>query len=359
MKGEEHTEMDHHRVPILIVLFSITFCISFVLDLVLGSVDIPLHETFSIIMGNYIGDASRETIIMDLRLPRAIAASFGGAALSVAGLQMQTLFRNPLADSYILGISSGATLGVALVVLLAGGTAGGTLPQLLRSMGLFGSATVVSAAFLGSAAVLMIVLFVSRRIESTVTILILGLMFGYVISSVVTVLVHFSDPDKVKAFSEWTFGTFDIRWTEISILVPVISVALLMSFLLSKPLNALLLGEGYAMSMGMNFKRIRIAIIITTALLAGAVTAFCGPIAFLGVAVPHLCRGVFVTADHRILVPACIIIGGCLALLSDLIAHLPGSSLTLPLSAVTSMFGAPVVIWVVLRGSRFGRGVSI
>jgi iron complex transport system permease protein len=348
-----------YRTPLLMVFFLIALCFFFMLDLVFGSVNIPLGETFAVLTGNVPTDNAWVTIIMDLRLPRACAALFGGAALAVAGLLMQTLFRNPLAGPFILGISSGASLGVAVVILLFSGVSAATLPQMLRGLGFFGSAAVALAAFLGSSAVLMIVLFVSRKIESNVTILILGLMFGYITNALVTVLVHFSDPEKVKAFSEWTFGTFDIRWAEISILVPVIIIALILSFLLTKPLNALLLGEEYAASMGMNFNRTRSFLIVITALLAGVVTAFCGPITFLGVAVPHLCRGVFVTADHRILVPGCTLLGGGLALFADMIAHLPGSSLTLPLSAVTSMLGAPVIVWVILHGNKLGRGISV
>ncbi|WP_406657145.1 iron ABC transporter permease [Methanolobus sp. ZRKC2] len=359
MISEVRSGNDSGRTFLLMVCFLIAFCIFFLLDLVLGSVSIPLQDTFAVLTGNVHADESWRTIIMELRLPRVFAATFGGAALAVAGLLMQTLFRNPLAGPFILGISSGASLGVALIILLIGGVTAATLPQLLRSLGLFGSAAIAVAAFLGSSAVLMIVLFVSRKIESSVTILILGLMFGYITSSLVTVLVHFSDPEKVKAFSEWTFGTFDIRWAEVGILVPTIVIALILSFLLTKPLNALLLGENYAASMGMNFKATRTYLIIITALLAGVVTAFCGPIAFLGVAVPHLCRGIFVTADHRILVPGCIILGAGLALFADMVAHLPGSNLTLPLSAVTSMLGAPVIIWVILRGSKTGRGVTV
>ncbi|ETA66929.1 ABC-type Fe3+-siderophore transport system, permease component [Methanolobus tindarius DSM 2278] len=347
------------RTALLLGFFLIALFFFFVLDLVFGSVNIPLGETLSVILGNTPVDDSSKIIIMDLRLPRALAAVFGGAALAVAGLLMQTLFRNPLAGPFILGISSGASLGVAIVILLFGGVSAATLPQMLRSLGFLGSATVAMAAFLGSSAVLMIVLFVSRKIQSNVTILILGLMFGYITNALVTILIHFSDPEKVKAFSEWTFGTFDIRWTEISILAPVIIIALIFAFLLTKPLNALLLGEEYATSMGMNFSKTRSYLIIITALLAGVVTAFCGPITFLGVAVPHLCRGIFVTADHRILVPGCTLIGGGLALFADMIAHLPGSSLTLPLSSVTSMLGAPVIIWVILYGNKLGRGVSV
>ncbi|WP_207205298.1 iron ABC transporter permease [Methanolobus psychrotolerans] len=347
------------RTPLLMMFFLIALFFFFALDLVLGSVNIPLGDTFSVLLGKVPLDESSEVIIMNLRLPRALAAAFGGAALAVAGLLMQTLFRNPLAGPFILGISSGASLGVAIIVLLFGGVSAATLPQMLRSTGFLGSATVAIAAFIGSSAVLMIVLFVSRKIDSNVTILILGLMFGYITDSLVTVLIHFSDPEKVKAFSEWTFGTFDVRWAEISILVPVIIIALILSFLLTKPLNALLLGEEYATSMGMSLSRTRSYLIVITALLAGIVTAFCGPIAFLGVAVPHLCKGVFVTADHRILVPGCTLLGGGLALFADMIAHLPGSNLTLPLSSVTSMLGAPVIIWVILYGNKLGRGVSV
>ncbi|SFM27040.1 iron ABC transporter permease [Methanolobus profundi] len=347
------------RTTLILFTLLIALCLFFTLDLVLGSVNIPLEETFSVLFGNIPLNDPSNIIIMDLRLPRALAAAFGGAALAVAGLLMQTLFRNPLAGPFILGISSGASLGVAIVILLFGGVSATTLPQMLRAFGFLGSATVAMAAFIGSSAVLMIVLFVSRKIESNVTILILGLMFGYITNSLVTILIHFSDPEKVKAFSEWTFGTFDIRWAEVSILVPVIILALIFSFLLTKPLNALLLGEEYATSMGMNFNRTRSYLIVITALLAGVVTAFCGPITFLGVAVPHLCRGIFVTADHRILVPGCTLLGASLALFADMIAHLPGSSLTLPLSSVTSMLGAPVIIWVILYGNKIGRGVSV
>jgi iron complex transport system permease protein len=269
------------------------------------------------------------------------------------------LFRNPLAGPFILGISSGASLGVALVILVAGSTAAATVPQLLRLLGFAGNAAVVIAAFLGSSAVMMAVLFVSRKIENSTTILIMGLMFGYIASSLVTVLVHFSNPDQVKAFLEWSFGSFAVQWTEVSIMAPLIGIAMFSAFFLSKDLNALLLGEKYAASMGLNIKRARAGIIINTAFLAGTVTAFCGPISFLGVAVPHLCRGIFMTSDHRILIPACVILGGGLSLFSDMVAHLPGSSYILPLNAITSLLGAPVVIWIILHGSRHGQGVSV
>ncbi|TQD29542.1 iron ABC transporter permease [Methanolobus vulcani] len=354
MKVNERGWDSSSRAVLLMVFSLAALFIFFMLDLILGSVNIPFQDTLAILLGNKMVNDSWQIIIMDMRLPKAFAAAFGGAALAVAGLLMQTLFRNPLAGPFTLGISSGASLGVAIVILLVGGGTATTIPQMLAGLGSFGSAAVAIAAFAGSSAVLMIVLFISRKVESSVTILILGLMFGYAATSLVTILVHFSDPEKVKAFTEWTYGSFDIRCAEVSILVPIISIALISSFLLIKPLNALLLGEKYAESMGMNFKTTRHYLIIITALLAGTVTAFCGPIAFLGVAVPHLCRGLFLTADHRILVPGCIILGGSLALFSDLVAHLPGSNLTLPLSAVTSMLGAPVIIWVVLRGNKLG-----
>ncbi|SES70274.1 iron complex transport system permease protein [Methanococcoides vulcani] len=341
----------------LMTLFIVLLSTFFVLDLVLGSVKIPVDAVISILLGQDVQKESWEGIILNFRLPRACAAVFGGSALAVAGLQMQTLFRNPLAGPYILGISSGASLGVALIVLSAGAS---TASALVSGMGLMGDAGVAMAAFIGSSTVMLIVLFVSRRVENSMTILILGLMFGYVTSSVVTVLMHFSAAERVQAFIIWTFGSFaGVTWQQVYIMTLFSITGLVTSFLLAKPLNALLLGERYATSMGMNFSRTRSLIIISTALLAGTVTAFCGPIAFLGVAVPHLCRGIFVTADHRTLVPACALVGAFLALASDLLAQMPGSDLMLPLNSITSLLGAPVVIWVVIRGSKSGRGVSI
>jgi iron complex transport system permease protein len=281
----------------------------------------------------------------------ALTALLAGAALAVSGLQMQTLFRNPLSDPFVLGISSGASLGVALVVLGAGVAAGlGSGTKLLGGLSLAGDVGITVAAILGSLLVLLLVLAVSRRVQSTMTLLILGLMFGYATSALVSVMLYFSIADRIQAYISWTFGTFGgVTWSQMQVLAPTILIGLLLAFLLMKPLNALLLGETYARSMGLNVRRVRLAIITSAAMLAGVVTAFCGPIGFLGIAVPHFCRSLFGTSDHRVLLPAVTMMGAILALAADLVASLPGSQLTLPLNAVTALIGAPVVTWVILR----------
>ncbi len=319
---------------------------AFILSLVMGSVTIPLADILKIMTGGQPARATWATIVLDFRLPKALTALLAGAALGVSGLQMQTLFRNPLADPFVLGVSSGASLGVALVVLGVGTT--GSL--LLAGLGLTGDFGLTAAAFIGAAITLFLVVSVAPRVQSVMTLLILGLMFGYATSAVVTLLLYFSLTERIKAYMSWTFGSFGgVTWSQMPIFIPVILVGLVSAFLLSKPLNALLLGEGYARSMGMNVRRGRLAIITSTALLAGTVTAFCGPIGFLGLAVPHLCRAILGTSDHKLLIPATVMLGGTLALVADLIAQLPGNQIVLPLNAVTALIGAPVVIWIILR----------
>lgn len=318
----------------------------FALSLGVGSVSIPLDAVVAILWGEAEQKPSWHHIIYAIRLPRALTALWAGAALSASGLQMQTLFRNPLADPFILGISAGASLGVALVVLGTGDTGAG----LLAGLGIWGQAGVVVAAVIGAAVVLGLVLLVGRRVQHAMTLLILGLMFGYLTSAVVSVLLYFSIPEQVQAYVLWTFGSFgSVAWGQLIFLTPVVLVGLGIAGLLVKPLNALLLGETYARSMGLGTQRARLWIIVSAALLAGAVTAYCGPIGFLGVAVPHLCRALFNTSDHRVLLPASVLLGGSLALSADLVARLPGSEATLPLNAVTALIGAPVVTWIILR----------
>ncbi len=318
----------------------------FLVSLALGSVNIPLKEIIHVLLG---GEASRESwtnIVLKFRLPKALTASLAGASLAVGGLMMQTLFRNPLADPFVLGISSGASLGAALVVLTAG-TVGGTL---LAGLGFFGDFSLAAAASIGAGLVMMLVLIAARRVQSSVTLLILGLMFGYMTSAFVSLLLYFNLPERVQAYINWTFGSFGgVTWGQMQILAPVVIAGLGLSIGLTKSLNALLLGESYARSMGLNVRRTRLVIVVTTALLAGAVTAFCGPIGFLGLAVPHLARGLFGTSDHRVLMPGTILMGAIVALIAALIAELPGSRLILPLNAVTALLGAPVVIYVILR----------
>jgi iron complex transport system permease protein len=320
--------------------------VAFALSLSLGSVQIPVTDIVSILLG---GEGTRPvwaTIVHTIRLPKAITAMLAGAALSVSGLQMQTLFRNPLADPFVLGINSGASLGVAIVVL-AFGSVGSAL---LAGLGMLGDLSLAFAASLGAAIVLGCVLVISRKVQSVMTLLILGLMFGYATSAFVSVLLYFSIPERIQAFIIWTFGSFGgVTWRQMVVLAPAISVGLVLAFSTMKPLNALLLGENYAQSMGVPVKRVRIWTLLGASILAGVTTAFCGPIAFLGLAVPHLCRSLLNTSDHRLLMPSVTLLGGTLALLADVISRMPGSQVTLPLNAVTSLIGAPVVIWVILR----------
>lgn len=333
------------RRGLLLVLLGLVVG-AFIMSLVAGSVSIPLGDILKILTGGQPARATWATIVVDFRLPKALTALLAGAALGVSGLQMQTLFRNPLADPFVLGVSSGASLGVALVVLGVGTT--GSL--LLAGLGLTGDFGLTVAAFIGAAVTLVLVVSVASRVQSVMTLLILGLMFGYATSAVVTLLLYFSLNDRIKAYMSWTFGSFGgVTWGQMPIFIPVIVVGIGSAFLLSKPLNALLLGEGYARSMGMNVRRSRLVIITSTALLAGTVTAFCGPIGFLGLAVPHLCRAILGTSDHKLLIPATAMLGATLALVADLIAQLPGNQLVLPLNAVTALIGAPVVIWIILR----------
>ena len=323
-------------------LLAALFCLS----IALGSVRIPLADVFTVLAGGEAQKATWTTIVLKFRLPKALTAALAGAALAVAGLQMQTLFRNPLAGPFVLGISSGASLGVALIVLGVG-TSGASL---LAGLGLLGDFGVALAASLGAATVLGAVLLVARRVNNSMTLLILGLMFGYATSALVSVMLYFSIAERIQAYISWTFGTFgSVTWSQMVVLAPTVLTALLVAHLAAKPLNALLLGETYARSMGLNVSRARLWIVASASILAGVITAFCGPIAFLGVAVPHLCRSLFNTSDHRILLPAVSLLGAMLALAADLIAHLPGSSITLPLNAVTALIGAPVVTWVILR----------
>ena len=326
------------------------------LDLALGSVHIPLDQLLKILLGGEPERSSWRQIVLIFRLPRALTAILAGAALSVSGLLMQTLFRNPLAGPFVLGINAGASLGVALVVLSVGSA--GTV-ALLSHLGFLAELGMVIAACLGAAVVFGAVLFVSRRVQSSMTLLILGLMFGYVTSAVVSLLLYFSIAERIQAYLTWQFGSFGgVTWSQMAILAPTVLLGLIVAHLLSKPLNALLLGETYARSMGLTVKRAHFWMIGSASVLAGAITAFCGPIGFLGVAVPHLCRGLFNTSDHRILVPATTLMGASLALLADLMAHLPGSQTVLPLNAVTALIGAPVVIWVILRQRNLRRSFA-
>ncbi|NWF67751.1 MAG: iron ABC transporter permease [Chloroflexi bacterium] len=319
---------------------------AFVLSVGLGSVNIPLGDVLTTLTGGQPARAAWQTIILDFRLPKALTAMLAGAALAISGLQMQTLFRNPLADPFVLGINAGASLGVALVVLAVGTTGA----AMLAGLGLLGDMSLTTAAVLGAALSLALVLAVARRVGSVTTLLVIGLMFGYAVGALVSLLMYFSIPERIQAFINWGFGSFGgVTWQQMPLFAPLLLAGLLLSWLSVKPLNALLLGEDYARSMGVNVRRARLGIIAGGALLAGTVTAFCGPVAFLGIAVPHVCRSLLRTSDHRALIPACLLAGALWALGADLAARLPSSEIVLPLNAVMALLGAPVVAWILWR----------
>lgn len=320
----------------------------FLLNLSLGSVYIPFDQIVKVLWGAPIEKEAWKYIILDFRLPKAFTALIAGSALGCAGLQLQTLFRNPLAGPFVLGISSGASLGVALVVM-AGNIVGG-------GVWLYSQNMILLAATAGAALVMLLVVLVSARVQDGMTLLIIGLMFGSLAGAVVSILQFFSEAEQVQAFLIWTFGSLSgTTWQELQLLLPVCLLALFLSIFLAKPLNALLLGERYAESMGVSIKTIRLWIILFSSVLTGSITAFCGPIAFVGLAVPHLTRLLLPTADHRRLLPA-VMLGGAVLLLScDIVAQMPGSEKVLPINVVTSLVGAPVVIWLIVRRRNISK----
>jgi len=341
------------RPSIVITLMLVALVAVFVLSLAISSVWVPLDQVLAILTGADSGLGSYYKVIHDVRLPRSLTAILAGAALGIAGLQMQTLFRNPLADPFALGIASGASLGVALVLLTSGAAVSGVFTS---SLGLAGDAIVTAASIAGAGLAIGVVLGLSNRVESPATVLIVGLMFGYAAQAFVTVLVAGTDPDKLQRWVAWGFGSFsDVSWSKMSIFAPLLLAGLAISAATTKQLNALLLGENYASSMGLNVRRMRLLTMAGASILGGVVTAFCGPIAFLGIAIPHMCRGLLGTSDHRSLVPATILMGAIIALVSQIIALLPslvGNSGVFPLNAVTSLIGAPVVVLVLMRNRK-------
>ena len=319
----------------------------FFLDISLGSVYIPIEEVFNILVGGEIEKSSWQNIILKFRVPRALTAIAVGAALAVSGLQMQTLFRNPLAGPFVLGISSGASLGVALLML-----AGSLFTTTFFTSGLGDWLTVIAAS-LGSGLVLLLVVAVSTRVRDSMTLLIIGLMFGSLTGAIVSILQYFSTGEEIQLYLFWTFGSLGgLDINELKVLGIIVVIGLAVTVAIIKPLNALLLSENYARNLGVNIKTSRLLIILSTSLLAGSVTAFCGPIAFIGLAVPHLARLLFNTSDHKVLMPAAALTGIIVMLVCDIISQVPGSQSILPINAITSLLGAPVVIWIILsKGS--------
>ena len=329
--------MQRHST-ILFVILSLLLVILFVLDLLIGSVHIPLRDILGTLFGGDV-DASTRLIVLDIRLIKAIVAILAGMALSVSGLQMQTLFRNPLAGPYVLGISSGASLGVAIFILgmpLLGVATNSTL----SSVGTAG------AAWFGSALILAFVASVSTRIKDIMVILILGMMISSGVSAVVQILQYLSNEEALKSFVIWTMGSLgDVTTNQLHLMLPAVLLGLVVSVAVIKPLNLLLLGEQYARTMGLNVRRSRYLIFLSTTLLAGTVTAFCGPIGFVGLAIPHIARMLFSNADHRVLLPATALCGAVVLLGCDIISK----CLTLPINTITALLGIPIVIWVVIR----------
>lgn len=345
-----HSARLRHRF--LLAVISVLLLIAFILAICLGSTSIPLQSVVSVLTGQTSTAAGDADIILSIRLPRALTAGLAGAALSVAGLQMQTMMRNPLADPFVLGITSGASLGVALVVLASGSAIG---VFLTGGLGIGSGFALVIAATLGGLLVLLPTLAVASRLQNPTTVLVFGLMTGYAVSAFVTLLVAGAAPDQLARWVAWGFGSFSaVTWTQLQVLAPVVIIGLLIACLSIKQLNALLLGETYAQSMGLNTKAMHLVTMGTASMLAGAVTAFCGPIGFLGVAVPHIARSLLKSSDHRVLVPASIMLGALLALLAQLISLLPSQFGVLPLNAVTALIGAPVVVLVILRARNGG-----
>ena len=317
------------RSAILFAMLVALTLFLFLLDLAVGAVAVPLGDVWAALTG---GDCPRATakIILNIRLIKAVVALLAGAALSVSGLQMQTLFRNPLAGPYVLGISSGASLGVALVVLAGFGS----------SIGIAG------AAWLGAALVLVVIAAVGHRIKDIMVILILGMMFSSGVGAIVQILQYLSKEESLKAFVIWTMGSLgDVTFDQLAVLVPSIIAGLLLAVVTIKPLNLLLFGEEYAVTMGLNIRRSRGLLFLSTTLLAGTVTAFCGPIGFIGLAMPHVTRMLFRNSDHRVLVPGTVLSGAAVLLLCDLVSKM----FTLPINAITALLGIPIVVWVVLR----------
>lgn len=336
--------MFKNRNSILFLSLSFLLLVTLLLNISLGQVPIPVKEVFRSLFG---GHASRETwdyIILNFRLPKAITAILVGIGLSISGLLMQTLFRNPLAGPYVLGLSSGSSLGVAFVILGAG-----LLPAVFSQF-LLSSYGIILASCIGSLLVLVMILVVSQRLRDTMSILIVGLMFSSFTSAIVSVFTYFSTAEQLQKYTFWSMGSIgNLSWQNISILTVSVVVGLLLGLISLKSLDALLLGENYAKSMGLNISKARYTIIFATSILAGSITAFAGPIAFIGLAVPHLGKLLFQTSNHKVLFFATLLIGSIIMLFCDMVSQMPGFDFTLPINAITSIIGAPVVIWLIVR----------
>lgn len=348
--NREHSILSSTAV---MVMTFIGIIVMFVINIAMGSVPIPVEEAIRIVIGQPTQNAEMSeiwsSIIFKTRIPQAMTAIIAGAGLSVAGLEMQTVFRNPLAGPSVLGVSNGASLGVALLILLSGAIGG----KAMSSLGLYGNVAITVAAAIGAITVMGVIAMVARAVKGNVTLLIVGVMIGYIANAIISILKYFSPPEDIHAYTIWGLGSFaSVSASQIGLFAGIMVVLLAAAMFLVKPLNMLLLGENYAQNLGLNVTQAKVCIILSSGFLVAICTAFCGPISFIGLAVPHLARGLFRTADHRIIMPASLLTGALLALACNLIARIPGAEGALPVNSVTSLIGAPVVIWVIFSNRR-------
>ena len=337
----------HKKYTKQFVLLLLLVIVIWFMNISFGSVSIPFLDIFYIIIGDDSIKESWQTIILDFRIPKAVTAIMVGSGLSISGLLMQTLFRNPLAGPFVLGISSGASLGVALLIL-GSSVFGGIFLSIS-----FSNWAIAIAASLGSFLVLSAVIIAANKVRNTMSILIIGLMFGSFTAAIISVLSYFSEAQEIQQYVFWSFGSLgNLSWDELAIFFAIYILGILGVFTIIKPLNSLLLGENYAKSLGVNVKQSRIIILVITSLLTGVITAFSGPIAFIGLAVPHVAKLIFTTSNHKILIPATALTGALVLLVCDIIAQVPTSEFTLPINAITSLFGAPIVIWLLIRKKK-------
>ncbi len=321
------------------ILLGIAIPIHFLANILYGAVSIPTEQIWAILTNSPQTNESWRIIITESRLPQAITALLSGSALAISGLLLQTLFRNPLAGPSILGISDGANLGVAIAMLALGGQIGG----------LGGYMTIALSALVGAMVILAIIIYLSSKVRSNILLLIVGIMVGYLVSSSISILNYYASADKVHKFVMWGMGDFSsVSMDKLPFFATILLIGLIMALMLSKPMNALLLGENYASNLGVNIKRVRIIILVCTGILVAIVTAFCGPISFIGIAVPHIARLMLGSANHRHLIPTTLLCGGVIALICNILTIIPGSSTILPLNAITPLFGAPVIIYVIM-----------
>ena len=331
------------------LLLIVSIIVFLVLNLLLGTVNIPVGDVIDILIGAKSDNRIWTNIVMKSRLPQSLTAMMAGAGLGVSGLLMQTVFRNPLAGPSVLGISSGASLGVACVVLLSGSIGGVALSKL----GVIGEVTITLSAIIGSLLIMALIAFVAQKVRGNVTLLIMGVMIGYIANAIIGVLKFFSAEEDIRAYVIWGLGSFSrVSGGQTWVFIVLMLIILPSAFFLIKTLNLLLLGDSYARNLGLNIKRARLLVIGCSGILVAVVTAYCGPIVFLGLAVPHICRGLFHTSNHATILPASLLGGASLALLCNLIARLPGFEGALPVNSVTALVGAPVVMWVLFNKRR-------